>query len=282
MTVPTGRRIATSVAGAGWLRAAALAGFLLGLLDSCAPTVPPPGPIDLRGVETRYAAQRAERESRLAAVRIEATAWIDAPSLGKLPAVQIDVALVAPDRVRARVASLFGTALDLLVRGDSLTAYVPPRKLGVELASLEDSLGIRRPGEWGCRAFAASWNPVGARWEVTPRDSLRRARWIEGADSLLLSVDERGLPAQVEIRPAHGANLAVRYPAWQWIEATAWPARIEITDEAAEVAIALRMDRVRFEGHPDPRWMALEIPATAERLDWKALKETLARVGGRR
>jgi len=278
-----GRRISGDRLGRARLGAVVILAPLLALLlDSCAPTVPRPGRLDLRDVETRYEAQRAEREGRLAAVRIEATAWIDAADLGRLPAVQLDVALVAPNRVRARVASLFGTALDLLVRGDSLSAYVPPRRLGVELGSIEDSLGIRRPGEWGCRALAASWDAIDARWEAVPQDSLRRARWAEGADSLSMSVDSRGLPVQVEVRPAAGAALDVRYTGWQWVESTAWPARIEITDDAARVNVAIRMDRVRFAGHPDPQWMALTIPASAERLDWRALKETLARVGGKR
>ena len=264
------------------VRASLAAASLAALLASCAPTARGPAGLDLRGVETRYETQRAEREARLAAVRIEATAWIDAEEIGRLPAVQLDVALVAPNRVRARVASLFGTALDLLLRGDSLTAYVPPRRLGVQLGSVEDSLGVRRPGEWGCRALAASWNAVDARWETARGDSFRRARWAEGEDSLRMSVDVRGLPVDVEIRPARGAALDVRYTAWQWIESTAWPGRIEIAGDSARVRIALRVDRVRFTAHPDPQWMVLAIPASAERLDWRSLKETLARVGGRR
>lgn len=253
------------------------------VLGSCAPTQRGAlVPLDLRDLATRYAAQRDARQERLAAVRLEATTWIDAAALGRLPAVQLEVALVAPDHVRARVASLFGTAADLLVRGDSLTAYVPPRRMGVEVGSLQDSLGIRRPGEWGCRALAATWDPGGARWTSGDADSLRHAAWVEEGDSLQLDVDAKALPAAVTIRSARGGTLAIRYPAWQWIESTPWPSRIEIEDAAAGVQVALRVDRVRFERQADPQWMVLVVPASAERLDWRSLREALARMGGGR
>jgi len=251
-------------------------------LGSCAPAPRGPGPLDLRDLATRYRAQRDAREQRLAAVRLEATTWIDGATIGRLPAVQLDIALVGPDRLRARVASLFGTALDLLVRGDSLTAYVPPRRMGVELGSLEDSLGIRRPGEWACRALAATWDPNGARWTPGGADSLRHASWAEEGDSLRLDVDSKALPVAVELRSKEGRTLAIRYPSWQWIESTPWPSRIEIEDAAAGVEVALRIDRVRFERQADPQWMVLVVPASAERLDWRSLKEALARMGGMR
>jgi hypothetical protein len=213
-------------------------------------------------------------------VRLEATTWIDATSVGRLPAVQLEVALVAPDHVRARVGSLFGTALDLLVRGDSLTAYVPPRRMGVELGSLEDSLGIRRPGEWAGRALAATWDPQGARWVAGGTDSLRHAAWVEEGDSLHLDVDAKALPVAVVLRSREGRTLRIHYVAWQWIESTSWPSRIEIEDAEAGVQVALRVDRVRFERRADPQWMVLEVPASADRLDWRSLKEALARMGG--
>lgn len=250
-------------------------------LGSCAPAQRGgPGPLDLRDLATRYRAQRDAREERLAAARVEATTWIDAATAGRLPAVQLEIALVGPDHVRARVGSLFGTALDLLVRGDSLTAYVPPRRMGVELGSLEDSLGIRRPGEWACRALAATWDPGDVRWVLNRGDSLRHAAWAEGGDSLHLDADAKALPVAVVLRSREGRTLTIRYPAWQWIESTSWPSRIEIEDAAAGVEVALRIDRVRFERRPDPQWMVLEVPASAERLDWRSLKEALARMGG--
>ena len=49
----------------------------------------------------------------------------------RCPAPQARLLLAAPDAFRLRVDSLFGTALDLAARGDSLTAYVPPRRAGM-------------------------------------------------------------------------------------------------------------------------------------------------------
>ena len=263
------------------LLASAVALGIAFLLGSCVPAPRGgPGPLDLRDLATRYRAQRDAREERLVATRLEATTWIDAATIGRLPAVQLEVALVRPDQVRARVASLFGTALDLLVRGDSLTAYVPPRRMGMELGSLEDSLGIRRPGEWACRALAATWDPHGARWLADGADSVRHVSWAEAGDSLRLEVDAKALPLAIVLRSAEGRVLTIRYPAWQWIETTAWPSRIEIEDAAAGVQVALRVDRVRFEHEADPRWMVLVVPASAERLDWRSLREALARMGG--
>jgi hypothetical protein len=276
LKAPPGR---TSRRAVSLLATAALA--IAVVLASCTPAPRGgPGAPDLRDLATRYRAQRDAREERLAAVRIEATTWIDAASIGRLPAVQLDVALVRPDHVRARVASLFGTALDLLVRGDSLTASVPPRRMGVELGSLQDSLGIRRPGEWACRALAATWDPRGARWVTGAADSLRHASWAEEGDSLRLDVDSKALPVAVVLRSTEGRTLTIRYPAWQWIETTAWPSRIEIEDAAAGVQVALRVDRVRFEHQADPQWMVLVVPASAQRLDWRSLREALARMGG--
>jgi hypothetical protein len=250
------------------------------LVGSCAPARRGVAPLDLRDLATRYEAQRAGREERLAAVRLEATGWIDGAAVGRLPAVQLELALVAPDRVRARVASLFGTALDLLVRGDSLVAYVPPRRMAVEVGALEDSLGIREPGRWACRALAATWAPREARWQAGSTDSLRQAFWVENGDSLDLEVASRALPEALTIRSATGRTLVIRYPGWQWSESTAWPSRIEIEDAAAGVEVALRIDRIHFEREPDPRWLALAVPSSAERLDWRTLKEILARMGG--
>lgn len=264
-------------------RAARLAlGTLLVLgIHSCAPVLRAPGGLDVSALSVRHERLRAAREARLVAARMEATAWIEGENLGRLPAVQLDVALAAPDRVRVRIGSLFGTALDLMVRGDSLSAYVPPRRMGFELASLEESLGVRLPGAWACRSFAATWRPSDARWMRLAGDSLWHAAWLEGADSLAVAVDSRGLPVSVELRSAGGRQLRAAYPAWNWTDGEAWPARIEIEEGGGAFRASLRIDRVRFLPQPDPQWMALAIPPSAERLDWEALRGALSRWGAR-
>lgn len=251
------------------------------LVTSCAPTLRAPDGLDPATLSARHERLRSAREVRLVAARIEATTWIEGESFGRLPAVQLDLALAAPDRVRARLGSLFGTALDMMVRGDSLSAYVPPRRLGFELASLEESLGIRLPGAWACRAFAATWRPAEAHWARVAGDSLWRAAWLEGSDSLAMALDSRGLPVSVELRSGSGRRLLVGYPAWNWVDGVAWPARIEIEEGSGAFRATLRLDRLRFLPEPDPLWMALAIPPAAERLDWEALRGALARLGAR-
>jgi len=246
---------------------------------SCAPTLRAPAGLDASSLAARYERLRAARELRLVAARMEATAWIGGDSFGRLPAVQLELALASPDHVRARMGSLFGTALDLVVRGDSLTGYVPPRRVGFEVASLEESLGVRLPGAWACRALGADWRPLEPRWVRGTGDTLWRAAWLEGTDSLAMALDGQGLPVSVELRSAGGRTLAVRYDAWNWSGGVAWPARLEFTAGSGAFHAELRLDRVRFLERPDPRWMALEIPAAAERLDWPALRDALSRLG---
>jgi len=258
----------------------ALAALAAATLPSCAPTSRPPATLDVSSVTQRYERLRDARERRLAAVRIEATAWIGGTSLGRLPAVTVDLALAGPDAVRARIGSLFGTALDLVVRGDSMSAYVPPRRVGVEIASLEESLGVRLPGAWACRALGATWRPVEARWARLEGDSLWRVAWLDGADSLAMSVGSSGLPAAVELHAAGGRRLTVRYAAWSWSSGLPWPSRCELEEGDGAYRAELRLDRVSFPTEPDPRWMALAIPPDAERLDWNALRRALARLGG--
>ncbi|MEO5618946.1 MAG: hypothetical protein ABIS67_14350 [Candidatus Eisenbacteria bacterium] len=251
------------------------------LAASCAPTLRAPEGLDPSTILARHERLRSARETRLVAVRMDATAWIEGENFGRLPALQLDLALAAPDRVRARFGSMFGTALDLMVRGDSLRAYIPPRRLGFELASLEESLGVRLPGSWACRAVAATWRPADPRWTRVADDSLWRAAWLEGSDSLGLALDSRGLPVSVELRAGSGRRLRVGYPAWNWEDGVAWPARIELEEGSGAFRATLRLDRVRFLREPDPLWMVFAIPASAERLDWEALRGALARLGSR-
>lgn len=263
------------------MRAVAAGLALLLTLASCAPTLRPHEAVDLSTVTQRYERLRALREAAVVAARMEATAWIEADAFGHLPTVQLDVALAGPDGIRARLASLFGTALDLQVRGDSLSAYVPARRLGLEVGSLEDSLGVRLPGAWACRAIAANWSPREARWSMANGDTLWRSAWIEGSDSLAMSVDASGLPAALDLRSAAGRTLHVTYPGWNWNGATPWPARVVVEDPSSGFRAELRLDRVRFQPKPDPRWMAMTIPASAEILDWTDLRDALARLGSR-
>jgi hypothetical protein len=219
------------------------------------------------------------RENRLSAARLEATLWVSGQTLGRWPAVQLELALVGPAAMRARVASLFGTALDLVVHGDSLRAYFPPRRLGLSVDTVEESLGVRAPGRWACRALGAAWNPRSGQWLAPSRDSLWRVAWTEGGDSLMMSVGASGLPRDVELRDRAGHDYQVRYLAWTVEERTAWPARLEFEEGLGSLRMSCRVDRVQFFAQPDPRWLVLNIPARAERANWSTLRQALAGIG---
>lgn len=265
-------------------RTTALAGTVAGaamafLAVSCAPTLRRPSAPDVSTISSRYERQRGPRASRLAAARIEATLWVEGDRLGRWPALQVDVALVGPDAMRARVASLIGTALDLAVRGDSLRAYFPPRRLGMEVGALEESLGVRAPGAWACRALAASWDAREAHWVLPEGDSLWRAVWREGADSLAMSVSADGLPASVELHDAAGRAHRLRYLRWESVDRVPWPQRVKFEEADGTVRIVCRVDHVQFLAQPDPRWLALRLPASVERVDWSRVRRVLARLG---
>jgi hypothetical protein len=106
--------------------------------------------------------------------------------------------------------------------------------------------------------------------------------WREQGDSLDLTVSATGRPAAIEIRSEAGRRLLVRYTAWKTVDGVAWPERLEIVEGEDAFEMALRVDRLRFETRPPAEWMALSLPASAERLDWRALKDIFARLGGRR
>jgi hypothetical protein len=246
---------------------------------SCAPLARVPATLDVATLAARYERQRVPREERLAAARLEATLWVSGRTLGRWPAVQLDLALVGPDAMRARVASLFGTALDLAVRGDSLRAYFPPRRLGLTVDAIEESLGVRAPGRWACRALGAEWNPRSGRWVTPFQDTLWRVTWTEETDSLMMSVGSSGLPQEVELHDRSRHHYRVRYLAWQVEDRTAWPARLEFDEGLGSVRMSCRVDRVQFFAKPDPRWLVLNIPARAERASWSTLRQALAGIG---
>jgi hypothetical protein len=259
----------------------AAAGLLVLALagTSCAPTRRVPALLDVATVAARYERQRVPREDRLTAARLEATLWVSGQTLGRWPALQVDFALVGPDAARARVASLFGTAVDLAVRGDSLRAYFPPRRLGLTVDSVEDSLGVRAPGRWACRALGAAWDPRSGRWLAPSQDSLWRVVWTEGTDSLRMTVGASGLPQEIELHDRAGHDYRIRYLAWQLEQRTAWPQRLEFDEGLGSVRLSCRVDRVQFFAQADPRWLALSVPARAERATWSTLRRALAGIG---
>src|SRR5262249_9225831 len=147
-------------------------------IESCAPHRLAPPRIELDERRARFLGALAARESRGASAELDVSAWVRASDWRDLPGVRARLLVSAPDAFRIRVESTFGTALDLSARGDTLVAYVPHDRLGMELDSAADSLGIADPGILGFRLWTARWHPPDEAWNRAEiADSVLVMRW---------------------------------------------------------------------------------------------------------
>lgn len=239
-----------------------------------------PPVLDLAGREQRYRAMLAERSARAVAVSANLTLRLDRGSRRRLPGASADLALAAPDRVRLRIASSFGTMLDLGVRGDSLLAYVPAWRTGMRLASARESLGVREPGSMAFRLLAAVWEPPGEAWSrAVWSDSLLEVSWVEEGDSLIVGVDREGLPARVRlVRPLH-LDLRAIYRAWDRSAGAPWPAVLEVEDRSREIRLVCKATQLRFRPRADAARLTVRIPERAMTLTLEDLRAVLDRLG---
>jgi hypothetical protein len=258
-------------------RAAAAALLLSIPVASCAPhRVAPPELSPFLGAE-RYRAALVARAELARVLDAEASAWLKVRSLRDLPGVHARLALGAPDALRVRVESAFGVGLDAAAWGESLACFLPARKLGVMLDAAADTLDLRAPGALGCRILGAIWDPGAAAWATARfEDSLLVVRWEEEGDSLGLGIGSDGLPRWAQMRSARGAAVIARYRAWEFVERTAWPARIDLADIAGGFSLVLRFTHLARNRSPAPGRLAVRVPASAARLEWEALRNALA------
>jgi hypothetical protein len=262
-------------------RAVAWIPALMVLLASCAPHVsvaPMPTP---QARLDRYRAALAQREARGAAVDAEIVLWAEGVSAVRLPGASARLLLAAPDAFRVRVGSMFGTALDLGARGDSLDAYVPARRLGLRVDAVRDSLGLARPGSLGFRALSATWRPPDAAWSLPPgEDSTVVLRWVEAADTLSVAVGADGLPVWASFARPGANTIRATYRAWDRSAGVAWPAWIEFTDETGDLRITCKLSRVTFPALMERGRMAVPMPGDVEQLTLAQLRRALERLGG--
>jgi hypothetical protein len=237
----------------------------------------------------RYLSQLLERERHAGMVLAAGSLWARSGSACdtcprlRLPAVQVDLALAWPDALRLRADSWFGTAFDLGLSGDSLTAYVPSRDAGVALAAGGDSPGLGHPGALAVRAVCAAWRPPDAAWDAgTWAGDLLVLRWVEGEDSLGLAVDAAGRPAWARLWRAAGDGVRIDYQRWAHTEGVDWPVLVRAREREAGVELTARLDRVRFAPRADRARLAVRLPEGAERLDPGRLGGLLRRLGGGR
>lgn len=257
-----------------------LALLALALLAGCAPLRVPIAPIEPGRRAERYGIALARRESKGAAVDAQLLLWAEAPAGSRLPGAEGRLLLAAPDAFRLRVASVFGTALDLGGRGDSLSAYVPSRRRALMLDAIRDTLGLRQPGRLAYRALSATWRPPDDAWgRAAWEDSLMRISWLEQGDTLAIAVGSAGLPAWASFARPDGAGLRVDYQGWDQASGVAWPVRFTIEDREGAFRIAGKVARVRFPAHADSLRLAVAIPAGAVRLTLAELRRVIERLG---
>jgi hypothetical protein len=270
-------------------RSLAGAAAALALLAGCAPRPTGAPPVSGGTRVERYLAQLLLREQRAAMVEGAVTVWLralapcDTCPARRLPALQAGLALAWPDALRLRVSSVFGTALDLGLDGDSVTAYVPAQRWSVALDAVRDSLGLDRPGLLATRLVSAGWRPPEPAWRAGTWDGgLLVLQWSEAADSVALAVDEAGRPAWARLWRDGRRGVRVQYARWNSVDGTAWPVLLRLQEPGGAFALTCRVDRVSFAAHPDRSRLAVRIPDDTERIGLDRLRGLLERLGSQR
>lgn len=260
--------------------AAAAAALAVMAAASCAPRLARPPQLAPEARAQRYQVRLQERLARATALTASVTLWAEHGG-EPLPGAQGEFHVAAPNRMRLRIASPLGTALDVGLSGDSLRAYVPAWRTGLELDAAAESLGVSEPGGRVVRALCATWQPPAEAWAAaTWEDSLMRLDWAEGEDSLRMAVGSHGLPAWVELARGRDAPLRARYRAWETVAGVAWPSWVELGDERGRFRLTWRTRLVRFQPRPDPARLAVRWPARVSRLTLADLRAVFDRLGG--
>ncbi|HTR96560.1 MAG TPA: hypothetical protein VMH61_01545, partial [Candidatus Acidoferrales bacterium] len=218
---------------------------------ACAP--PPPGG-ELGPTSRAYRVARDHREALVRAFTAELVLRISGRATGRLPALTSNVSLAAPDRFRMRVSGLLGVALDVLVRRDSVWAWLPSRR--TMFVAPSDSLGVRDPAALAGLVLGATWNPPESAWSAATSDSDGWSlAWREGDDSLALVVDAKALPRRAWIgRTGHG--VSVRYEAWGRVSGEPFPARVSLEDDTGWARVRLECDDGQSRAEAPEKWFA--------------------------
>ncbi len=261
-------------------RGIALAAAVLaaGFGPGCAPHRVAPPALTLEGRAAAFRAALAAREARGRAVDAEVTLWARLPGARTWPAVGAALALRAPDGLRLRVASLFGTAFDGAARGDSVMAVLPARRLGFTADARRDSLGIGRPGRLGYRTLTATWRPPDEAWRAAEASADTLVlRWTEEGDSLRLEIGPDGQPLAITMAHAGSPRVRASYRSWQRHAGVAWPSSIELKGGEDAVTLRCRVERLRFRSRPEAERPLARLPDGVVALAWPAFRRALER-----
>lgn len=245
----------------------------------CAPG-PRPGGV-LEDDAARWSAARARREACLDALTADLVLRLDGRATGRIPALSASLALASPDRARIRARAILGLALDACARGDSLVVWVPSERVALTLGGANDSLSIGPPVALFARALGATWDPPRAAWRDAVRDSDGTAlSWLEGRDSLALSLDRDGRARSARLARA-GTAVRVRYTGWGVLRGEAFPSRLELLDETGWARLRVEVEQPHVQARPSASWFALEVPGDAKRLDWEGVRDMIDSVRGK-
>lgn len=262
----------------------ALAGAAVLALASCAARPIGVAPLDAGGREALYRSRLAGREERARMAVAEATLWprgfapCDSCPPARLPAVQADLLVLAPEGFRLRVRSAFGTAVDLGLRGDSLKVHAPALGLAAALDAAHDGEGLPATGELAVRLVSAAWRPPASAPAVWRGGGLEWL-WREARDSLAVTVDEDGLPAEARWWRSGEGGARVRYDRWETTDGVAWPMAWSLEAGGGGARLDCRVERVAFAGRPDPARLEVRIPADARFVGVDELRRLLGAVG---
>jgi hypothetical protein len=247
----------------------------LALLAGCAPKPITPVEVTRDLVRERFDARRVSRLERATGFEAQLLVWTRIGS-DKLPGVEARVLLASPERARIRVASAFGTAADLVLRGDTAIAYVPSRRQMMRLDTVGDSLGVNDPARWLVAALTATWDPPAEAWGSASRqDSMVRLSWREEGFIRELDIGGSGLPRAARIRSEAGVPLEIRYEGWIGAGGTSWPARGTLAPGDGRWSASWRLERHRPIPAPDPSRFQLNPPASARRVSLAELRASI-------
>ena len=198
----------------------------------------------------------------------------------RLPALEAGFVLAWPDTFRLRIGSMFGTALDLGLAGDSVTAYAPAQRWGVALDAGKDSLGLEGPGRLAVRLVSGVWRPPQPAWAGgTWEDGLLVLRWRDAADSVALAIDGSGTLVRARLWRDAQRGVAVDYERWEVADGTVWPALLRVRTPGGALDLSCRLERLTFPARPDRSRTTVHVPADAEWIGLDRLRGLLERLG---
>ncbi len=261
--------------GSSWRAGALPLGVLvisLGIAAGCAPPVPR----GLESLESATRTQAARREQKLRVCETSVVLRVDGRATGRLPAVSVTARMAEPGRIRLQARWLLGVLLDASLTGDTLTAWMPSQRLGLQLPGIGDTLGVADPGRFLRRAIAAGWQPPREAWLSATADSAGASlAWREDGRDWSMRVDRSGRPREVGVSDGT-RRMGVRYPEWKGAGSDALPSRLEFEDGDGQVRVRVEIEDLRALKRAKPSWFALSLPEGAQAFGFEELRRALA------